>query len=191
MDELDPIREQIWQRQKTRLQEQVKKLEEARAQQFRIAILCGVMGIAVSAVAMAARGAWVFFVVAGYFFFFAWNRRMESLRTAGMATLASEGLAAAENQDPARRGEWVEKFWAETLDKPAWEKVSNWIAIVTAVLLWGFVQIMNFITSGTGMRVFFATTGVLIAAILLKVWNMRRRMKHDLEPMQDEWNEIT
>ena len=144
-------------------------------------IWCAVFTPLVFIIALLAK-AIVFFVVAAFFAFFTWNRWMEWRRTKRL-------LFGVENQEG--RAEWVEKFWREALIAPAWEKVSNWTAVVTLVCSYGLIQIVDFITSGTGMRIWLGVVNFIFLLVLWGGWRMRNRIRRYQESLRNGWDELT
>lgn len=174
MDELEPIRELVWQRR-------IKLIRDEAKRYRRWMVWCAIFTPLVFIIAVLAKAA-VFFVVAAFFAFFTWNRWMEWRRT-------KRWLLGAANQQS--RAEWVEKFWQEALIPPAWEKVSNWVAVMTLVCLYGLIQILDFITSGTVTRIWFGVVNSLLLVILWGGWRMRNRIRRQQESLRNGWDELT
>src|SRR5207237_9066996 len=98
-------------------------------------------------------------------------------------------------QDPRTMAVSVEELWQERVNPPNWERISNYIAIVTACLLFTFIEILNFRTYGTSMRIF---SGLCIAFVLYwlwTAWGMNRRYQKERrsqkQQIREGWSDLT
>src|SRR5438552_19023824 len=130
MDEIEELRQRIWERAQQRRKQ---LLTEQRDRYRKWMLYSGIFG-ALTVLITILTCSVAFGVVAAFFVFFTWNRWMEWRRV-------RVWLSNPFPEDPERRAVSVEELWQERLNPPNWERISNYIAIVTACLLFTFIEI--------------------------------------------------
>ena len=166
--------------------DETRWLEEQRNRHRRMAVYCAVFAVLLTIVTRITHFV-VFGVVAMYFCFFTWNRWYEWRRT-------EQWLTDPARVDEKKRGTWLADSVRESNHAPRWERVSNWIAGITAIAVVGIQSAIAILTGGLWTRIFYGfVCGLVGLAFLALLW-MRRRARlgaRSGEPVADSWDELT
>jgi hypothetical protein len=152
-------------------QQPVVELSNALEQEVhrvaRWAICCLIFALGASALVIATRSL-VFLVVAVFAWFFAWNRwRLWRF-------LIACPPPPTENQDA-----WFEKTLQRLLNPPSWYRLSEYVAAVTLLMLFGIITFVVTSTSGTWMRLLYGMCWLLIGIVVVfgRIAHQREKRK--------------
>lgn len=178
MDEMEEIRERM-------LRRRTLVLKQQRGRYVRWTVCCVVFAVLVTVVAAITHAAF-FGIVAAFFYFFAWNRWKEWGRI-------ERWLSNPVPTNDQERAVWAEAFVKEIKHPPLWERVSDWIAGVTATALVLGVSFFVTATSGLGMRILYGLVYGLGVLVLLRWFLTNRRQLRQLEEhgLGDPWSGVT
>jgi hypothetical protein len=161
-------------------------LQKQRNRYRRMSVYCVVFAVLLTIVTAITHFV-VFGVVAAYFCFFSWNRWHEWRR-------AEHWLKDPARVDKQKRATWLVGFARESNQPPLWERVSNWIAGITAIAVVGIQFTIAILTGGLWIRIFYGfVCGLLGLAFLAWLW-MRRRARlggRSGDTMPEPWDELT
>jgi hypothetical protein len=133
-------------------------LLQLRSRYRRWAIVCVVSFCAVTTLAVLTRAA-VFAVVAAFFAFFAWDRTLQWRR-------ADRYLSKPLPNDEAEMLAWAERVSCESCHVPTWEKISHWVAWLTAAGLAIMQTAVIWFTSGFWMKMLYAVGWAVVILLL-------------------------
>ncbi len=133
----------------------------------RWTIACFIFAVAVSVLVVVTKSV-IFFVVALFAWFFAWNRwRLRHY------------LAAFLPPQQDKQGGWIESVVHGLQTPPPWYRFSEYIAAVTFIALFLLITIVVVATTGTGMRILFAACWLLLVTrLVVGVTSSRKKPKN-------------
>ncbi len=162
-------------------------VEKEKQSFLRWMVCCVVVAVLVALLAVAAKS-FLFAVIAMFFCFFAWNRWQEWKR-------ADRLLSIPLPQTDEQAVRLSQRLGYEMSKPPTWERVSNWIAAVTAVVCVASVSIGVVATSGFWMRALYAVVYAPLVLMLIWLVRIRRRESRAEEEARrrgrDIWQELT
>ena len=126
---------------------------------FRRWAIVGVVSFFSVATLAVLRRAAVFAVVAAFFAFFAWDRTLQWRRA---HRYASQPIP----MDEAKVLTWIEQVSRESCHVPTWEKVSHWVAWLTAAGLLIMQTAVIWFTAGFWMKMLYAFGWVVVILVL-------------------------
>jgi hypothetical protein len=169
-------------------------LLKQRSRYLRWAIVCAVFFILVTVAALLAESV-TFAIVAGYFAFFAWDRCMQWQRTTRWLSRSLGG-----NDETLLN--WALNVSRESSQPPTWEKISHWVAGLTAFGLAVMQTTVVWMTAGFWMKSLYAFGWVVVMLVL--IWRRMgmcvytARAVNDREQDQapgpmasDSWHDVT
>lgn len=147
------------------------ELERAKVRFGRWLVVCSAFAAGVSVIAVLAKSI-PFFVVAGFGWFFVWNRWK---CRAFVSALSSKSMPFSD----AERAQWVASITNAILHPPSWWNRSENISGVALIALFAVITYVVVSISGWWMRVLYAAAwGALILHVVLRVKDGRAITKN-------------
>jgi Flp pilus assembly protein TadB len=147
-----------------------RKLEVAKARFGRWLVVCCVLAVAASVIAVGTKSA-AFFAVAGFAWFFVWNRWKARAYVSALSAIPVPS-------DDVERVRWVTAVNEAALHPPSWWDRSENFAGATFIALFALVTYFVVVISGLWMRVLYAVAWAgLVLYIVLRVKDARRSRK--------------
>jgi hypothetical protein len=147
-----------------------RELQVAKARFERWLVICCLFAIGASVIGVGTKSV-AFFAIAGFGWFFVWNRWKARALVSALSSIPVPS-------DDAERVRWVTTVKNAVLHPPSWWNRSENYAGATLIALFALITYFVVGISGSWMRVLYAVCwAVLLLYIALRVRDARRRRK--------------
>jgi hypothetical protein len=147
-----------------------RELELAKVRFGRWLVACSAFAVGASVIAVGTKSV-AFFAIAGFGWFFVWNRLKARALVSGLSSTPVPS-------DDAERLSWVTTVNNAVLHPPSWWDRSENFAGATLIALFALITYFVVAISGLWTRVLYSVAwAVLVLYIVLRVRDARRRRK--------------